>query len=112
MHNYSSRSSSDFGASPLSLASERAGGEASAVDEVGAGEGLPAVAHESGVLDLLAGEAYLVACDFGLGGMELAFVLCNLKGAQGLVVGGAEPAGQDVPQLKSRAAGCRGPCRR
>ena len=112
MHNFSSRSSSDFGASPLSLASGRAGGEASAVDEVGTGEGLPAVAHESGTFDLLAGEAYLVASDFGLGGMELAFVLCNLKGAQGLVVGGAEPVGQDVPQLKSCAAGCRGPCRR
>lgn len=93
MHNFSSRSSSDFGASPLSLASERAGGQACGVDEVGTGEGLPGIADESGMLDILCGQADLVTYDFGRGGLELAFVLGNLKGARGLAVGGVEPLG-------------------
>ena len=45
------------------------------------------------MLHFLAGEADLIAYDFGSGGMELTFVFCKLKGAQRLSITASKSIG-------------------
>lgn len=45
------------------------------------------------MLDFFAGETYFVAYNFSSGWMELAFVFCQFKGAQGLPVAALKSIG-------------------